>query len=171
MDTLQALKTRRSVRRFQAGQVDAGALDRALEAATYAPTGMGRQAPQLVVVQDAQTLDQLRKMNMEVLGGGKDPYYGAPTIVLALAPEDVNTYVEDASCVLTYLMLALHEEGVASVWVHREREMFASAEGKALLKKWGIPEKYQGVGSLAVGYAEGDYPQAAPRREGYVLKV
>jgi nitroreductase len=171
MDGLELLRSRRSVRKFGPGGVEPAVLDRVLEAATFAPSGQGKQSAQVVVVRDAGTLEQLRRMNAGVLGSGSDPYYGAPVIVLVLAPGDAATPVEDGSCLLTYMMLAAHYEGLASVWVHREREMFDSPEGKALLAKWGIPDKFIGVGSLAIGYMEGDCPRAAARREGYVKIV
>jgi nitroreductase len=171
MEAIELLKTRRSVRKFKPGEIDDAVLGRVLDTAVYAPTGRGLQAPQIIVVHDEETLAQLRRMNAAILGSGKDPYYGAGTIILVLSPNDVTTYIEDGACVLAYMMLAAHAEGLASVWVHREREMFDSPEGKALKKKWGIPDKFEGIGSLAVGYADGDYPKAAPRRDGYILRI
>lgn len=171
MDGLQLLKTRRSVRKFKSTEVDQTVLDRVLEAATFAPSGAGRQSAQIVVLQDKETLDQLRKMNAEVLGAKSDPYYGAPTIVLVLAAKDAPTPVEDGACLLTYMMLAAHEEQLATVWVHREREIFDSPEGKSLLTKWGLSDAYIGIGALAIGYADGDYPNPAPRRPDYIKKV
>jgi nitroreductase len=172
METFEALRTRRSVRKFKPVQVDPEVLDKVLEAATYSPCGKGLQAAQIVVVQDAETLAQLRRMNAAIWDKNiDDPYFGAPTIVLVLSPNDVPTYVEDGACVLTYMMLAAHDAGLASVWVHRERQMFASDEGKELIKKWGLPDKMEGIGSLAIGYAEGDLRVAPPRREDYILKV
>ena len=171
MDAIAALKTRRSVRKYKPDQIDPVVLDRILEISTYAPNGRGLQAAVLVVVQDEETCAQLRRMNADVMGADTDPYYGAPTIILAFAPNDVMTYVEDASSVLTYLQVAAHIEGLASVWVHRERQMFESDEGKALMKKWGLEDKFEGIGSVAIGYADGGLPEPAPRREGYILKV
>ena len=171
MDAITALKTRRSVRKFKPDQVDPAALGRILETTQFAPSGRGLQAPLLVAVQDAETVAELSRMNAAVMGADTDPYYGAPAIILAFAPNDVTTYVEDASCALTYLQVAAHVEGLASVWIHRERQMFESEEGKALMEKWGIDDKYEGIGSVAIGYAGCDLPDPAPRREGYVIRV
>ncbi|MCL1895780.1 MAG: nitroreductase family protein [Clostridiales bacterium] len=171
MDAIEALKTRRSFRKFSQDPVDPAVLDRVLETTQFAPSGRGLQSPLLVVVQDKETVAQLSRMNAAVMGAATDPYYGAPAIILAFAPNDVTTYIEDASCALTYLQVAAHVEGLASVWIHRERQMFQSDEGKALMEKWGIDAKYEGIGSVAIGYAGCDLPDPAPRREGYVLKV
>lgn len=106
-----------------------------------------------------------------MLGSANDPYYGAPVIVLALADPSVNTFIEDGACVLENMMLEAHALGLASVWVHREREIFDSGEGKALLRKWGLGETLRGIGSIALGYAAVDLPKAAPRKEGYIVKI
>lgn len=82
-----------------------------------------------------------------------------------------GTFVEDGSCVLENLMLAAHALGLASCWIHREREVFDSAEGKALLREWGLPETLRGVGAIALGYAAGPEGAAAPRKEGYVVRI
>jgi len=49
--------------------------------------------------------------------------------------------------------------------------MFESEEGKALLKEWGIEGEYIGVGSCILGYPDGNFPEAAPRKNNYVVMV
>ena len=56
-------------------------------------------------------------------------------IVLALADPAIGPWVEDASCALENMMLAAHALGLSTVWVHREREIFDSEAGKALLRE------------------------------------
>ena len=47
----------------------------------------------------------------------------------------------------------------------------AYAEGKALLREWGLPETLRGVGAIALGYAAGPEGAAAPRKDGYVVRI
>jgi hypothetical protein len=68
------------------------------------------------------------------MGGGSDPYYGAPTLVLVLADKTKITPVEDASLALGNMFTAAYSLGLGSCWVHRTRQMFESKESKALLK-------------------------------------
>lgn len=105
------------------------------------------------------------------MGVDKDPYYGAPTVVLVLADPSANTFVEDGSCVLENLMLAAHACGLSSVWVHREREIFDSEEGKKLLREWNLPETLRGVGSIALGYPAAEPTARPPRKDGYIVKI
>lgn len=169
---LDALKNRRSIRSFTDEQVSREDLDTILLAGTYAPTAMGAQSPVIVSVQDAETLAQLRRMNAAVLGGAtEDPYYGAPTIILVLGPDYCATRVEDASLALGNMMLAAYALDLGACWIHREQEMFATEEGKALLKKWHLSEDLEGVGALALGHISGDIPSPARRKEDYILRI
>ncbi len=168
---LQSLQTRRSVRSYLPEQVAEDALKAVLTAGTWAPTGMNRQAPVIVAVQDAAVIAQLSAMNAAVMGSDTDPFYGAPTVLVVLADPAVRTWVEDGSLVMGNLMNAAHAVGLASCWIHRAREVFDTAEGKALLRKWGLPDTLRGVGNCILGYAAGPLPEARPRKEGYVVRV
>jgi nitroreductase len=48
-EVLETLKTRRSVRKYTDHMVEKEKLDAIMEAATYAPTGMGQQSPTNVI--------------------------------------------------------------------------------------------------------------------------
>lgn len=169
---LKSLKERRSIRSYQNRQVDEEALNAILEAGTYAATGMNRQVPIIVVVQDKETIEQLRRMNAEIMGNpDSDPFYGAPTVLIVLASTERPTYVEDGSLVLGNLMNAAYSVGVDSCWIHRAKQEFESEEGKALLKKWGIEGDYVGIGHLILGYRDCELPAPAPRKENYIYRV
>lgn len=169
---LKALEERRSIRQYQPTLIEEDKLEAILRAGTYAATGMGKQSPIMVVVQDPDTREILRKMNAEILGNSDmDPFYGAPTIVIVLADRTIGTCVEDGSLVMGNLMNAAYAVGVDSCWIHRAKEEFDSEEGKALLKKWGIEGDYVGVGHCILGYRDCEYPDAKPRKENYVYRV
>ena len=69
------------------------------------------------------------------------------------------------------MMLAASTVGVASCWIHRAQQEFDSPEGKELLKKWGVPEYYRGVGHCILGYAASELPAAKPRKDDFVVRV
>lgn len=95
-----------------------------------------------------------------------------PTVLVVLADSTVPTWVEDGSLVMGNLLLAAAALEVGACWIHRARETFDSPEGKALLRQWGIPETYRGVGNCILGYpAEGGFKPAAPRKPDYVVMV
>ena len=150
---------RRSVRGYKPDMIPKEDLDLILEAGTYAATGMGMQSPVIVAVTDNATRDQLSKMNADVMGTDTDPFYGAPVVLVVLADKNRPTHIYAASL------------GIGSCWIHRAKEVFASEEGKALLKKWGVEGDYEGIGHCVLGYPAGDVPKAKPRKENYVYHV
>lgn len=168
---LTLLKTRRSVRSYRADPIEEEKLSAVLEAGTYAPTGMGMQSPVIVAVRTPENRQAVQELNCLARGGQGDPYYGAPVILLVLADPTRGTCVEDGACVLTTMMNAAHALGLSSCWIHGEHEMFELPEGRALLKKWGLPENLRGVGSLAIGYTKGEPPQPKLRKENYIVTV
>ena len=170
-ETLKTLKERRSCRHFKPDPVPAEILDQILEAGTYAATGMGRQSPVMIAVTDKKVRDQLSRMNAEVMGAAQDPFYGAPAVVVVLADRSVPTCVYDGSLVMGNLMNAAHSLGIASCWIHRAREEFDSAEGKAILKKLGIEGDYEGIGHCILGYAAQENKTAAPRKANYIYRI
>lgn len=171
-ETLQDLKARRSCRKYQTEQIKAEELDAILEAGIYAPTGMGKQSPVIVAVQDKATRDQLSRLNAAVMGADIDPFYGAPTVLVVLADRSARTYQADGNMVIGNLLNAAQAVGVDSCYIYRAKEVMESAEGQALLKKWGIAGDYEGIGNVILGYGlpEGK-KEAAPRKAGYVIKI
>ena len=170
--TLETLKNRRSCRAYQPRQVSEEELAAVLEAGTYAPTAMGLQSPRIVVIQDAAARAELSRMNAAVMGReGSDPMYGAPTYLLVLADANRPTAQQDGSLVMGNLMNAAASLGLGSCWINRAREMFASEEGKVLLKKWGIEGEWEGVAFCILGYPAAAPKLAAPRKADYVVRV
>ena len=170
MEAMNNLLERRSIRKYSDRQVEQELLDQVLEAGLYAASGMNSQVSVMVAVTDKETRDQLSKMNAAVMGAENDPFYGAPCVIVVLGDPERYTWVEDGSLVMGNLMNAAHALGLGSCWIHRARQMFDSEEGKALLKKWGLPETLQGVGNCILGYSAED-PTPKPRREGRIVKV
>lgn len=164
---IQAILSRRSIRSFQPRPLEPQLLEQVLEAGTFAPTGRGAQSPVIVAVKNPQDRQAVQALNCQARGFSSDPYYGAPNILLVFTATSAHTGVEDASCVLATMMLAAHALGAASCWIHGEQEMFQLPEGKALLEKWGLPQDLRGVGSLAIGYAQGPAPEPKPRKADY----
>lgn len=171
-ETLQVLQQRRSIRKYLPRQLSPETLNAILESGAMAPSGKGAQAAVMVVVQDRETLQLMSALNAEIQGKpGTDPFYAAPTCVVVLADGAVPTAVADGALVLGNLMNAAWSLQVGSCWVNRAKELFERQEGKELLKKWGLPETYIGVGNCILGYADGPVPAPAPRKETYILRV
>lgn len=170
-EVLTAIKNRRSCRAYKPEQITDAELNAVLEAGTYAASAKGLQSAKIVVVQDAETRALLSRMNAAVMGADKDPMYGAPTVIVVLADANAPCAVQDGSLVMGNLMLAASAVGLGSCWINRAKEVFASDEGKALLKKWGINGEWVGVGHCILGYPAAEPKPAAPRKADYIVRV
>ena len=166
---ITALLQRRSIRSYKPEQITDDELKTVLEAGTWAPTGMGRQDPWIVAVQNPELLKKISKMNAAFLGVDTDPFYGAPTYVLVFGSDPAvwANSVPDGSLVLGNMMNAAYAIGLGSCWINREREMFATEEGKALMREFGLPDGLIGIGALALGYPAGPSRAPKPRKENY----
>ena len=165
-EAIEVLMNRRAIRKYKPEQIDDAALKTVLDAGTYAPTARGMQRPVIVAVQNKELRDRVSALNASVMGTGSDPYYGAPTIILVLAPDD-DFGPLDACAVITNMLNAAYACDLGSCWIHRARAMFDLPEGKALLREWGLDENLRGVASMALGYADCEQPVPGPRKENY----
>jgi nitroreductase len=170
-EVLENIKTRRSVRKFRPDPVPKDILDKIIEAGLYAPSGMNRQSQIIVAITNKEVRDRLSSLNATIMGRDGDPFYGAPVVLVVLADKAFPTHVYDGSLTMQNLMLAAHELGVSSCWIHRAKEEFDSEEGKELLRAAGIEGDYEGIGHCILGYADGEYPAAPERKEGRVFYI
>ena len=173
MDAMQNLLNRRSIRQYKPDMIPQDVLERIIEAGVYAPTAMNRQSPIIIAVTNKEMRDRLSKMNAAVMGqdGSKDPFYGAPVVLIVLASMEFSMQRYDGSLVMGNLMNAAYAEGIGSCWIHRAREEFESEEGKAILKDLGIEGDYEGIGHCILGYADCEHPAPRPRKENYVYYI
>lgn len=166
--TLEDLKTRRAVRSYTDEPVTREELDAVLEAGLYAPTAMGSQRACVVAVTNRAERDAISRLNAAVMGNDGDPFYGAPVVLVVFADGSWPMTVKDGSLVMGNLLNAAHAIGLGSCWIDRAEPVFASEEGRALMKKWGVPEGYVGVGHCILGHTDAQ-PEPKPRREGFII--
>ncbi|MCQ2417981.1 MAG: nitroreductase [Oscillospiraceae bacterium] len=164
---LEAMQERRSVRKFLPDMPQKELIEQITEAGCYAASGMNRQAVITIAVTNPELRSRLSEANRKIGGWqeGVDPFYGAPVILVVLAEEGCSTGIYDGSLVMGNLMLAAHSLGLGSIWIHRAKEEFESPEWKALLSELHIEGSWTGIGHCAVGYIDGEAPDAPPRRE------
>ncbi len=171
METLEAIYTRRSIKGFTSQMPSQADIDKITKAGTSAPTGMGMQSPFIIVVKNKEVRDELSKMNAEVMGIHSDPFYNAPVIIVVLAEKSRGTYINDGTLVIGNMLNAAHAIGLGACWIHRAKEVFGSKRGKEILQEWGINGDVEGIGHIALGYANVEPKPAKPRKDGYVRVI
>ena len=170
MKATECLLNRRSIRKYKSAQITDEELNLVLEIGTLAPTAMNKQSPKIVAVQDKDDIALMSSLNAKIWGTETDPFYGAPTVVVVFADGENKNGVQDTSLVLGNLMNGAYAAGLGSCWINRAKETFETPEGKELMKKWGVDDKYVGVGNCILGYAA-EEPAPKPRKEDYCIIV
>lgn len=170
-EIIKAMEERRSIRKFKPEMPKKEDLQQIVEAGLYAANGMGRQATITVVVTNKELRDRLSAVNCKIGGWDEsvDPFYGAPAILIVLAEKDWRNRVYDGSLVMGNMMLAAHSLGLGSIWIHRAKEEFEMPEYQQLLKELGVEGEWEGIGHCAVGYIDGEMPEAAERKPNRVF--
>ena len=172
-EIIKAMKERRSIRKFKAQMPKEEDLAQIVEAGLYAASGKNQQAAIILAITNKEMRDKLSKANCKIGGwpDGFDPFYGAPAVLVVLADKNWVTSMYDGSLVMGNMMLAAHSLGLGSIWIHRAKEEFEQDTWKKLLADLGVKGEWEGIGHCAVGYIDGDKPNAAPRKDNRVFWI
>lgn len=173
MDTLEAIRTRRSVRKFAPRPIEPEKLQTVLEAARQAPSWANMQCWRFLVVQDQAVKEKLSDLSYVEAFFAPKGYKSnpaqkalaeAPVVVVACAvPGDSGDlrgqqyYLADVGIATENMMLAAHALGLGSVFVGVFDE---EAVGELL----DIPPDIRIIGLFPLGYPEGETKSGPPRK-------
>ncbi|MBM4020450.1 MAG: nitroreductase family protein [Planctomycetes bacterium] len=153
MDALEALRTRRSCRRFAARDVPRDLVEQLIDAGRLAATARNEQPWEFVAVTDGATRREI--------AGTTD--YGrfiadAPVCIAVLC-KDTKYYLEDGSAAAQNMLLAAHGLGLGACWVAGDKKPYAAT----IAQRLGAPPGVRLVALVAVGWPEGPLPKPAKR--------
>ena len=168
---MEIMLERRSIKKYLSDMPKREDIDKIIKAGLAAASGRNMQASVIVAVTNKEIRDKLAKANADVMGAKLDPFYNAPCVLVVLAEKTAHTYVYDGSLTLGNMMLAAHELGLGSCWIHRAKEVMALPEWQEWIKSLGLEGEYEGIGNLVIGYRDGEYPDKKERKEGRVVYV
>lgn len=168
---MEIILDRRSCKKYLPEMPKREDIDKVIEAGLSAASGRNLQASVIVAVTNPEIRDRLSSDNAAIMGASGDPFYGAPCVLVVLAEKTAHTYVYDGSLSLGNMMLAAHESGLGSCWIHRAKEVMAKPEWQEWIKSLGLEGEYEGIGNLVLGYADGELPAKKDRRPGRVVYV
>ena len=160
-----AIEGRRSIRSYRTDPVPEEKLEAVVKAGLMAPSAMNQQSWHFVVI-SGKGAERYRTYCIEKLG--RDPYYGAPAMILVFGKKDAIAPVCDGSLAIGNLLLAAKALGLGSCWIHCVNDLFKE---EAAAAEWGVPAGYRPVGSVALGFPAGEAPAAKPRKEGTVTRI
>lgn len=165
-ETLKTIASRRSCRAYKEDKVPLEIVKEILVAGTKAPSALNKQSASIICLQDEKVVEDLRTRLIDFRG--KDPLYGAKTVVLVYADKNSRFAFQDGTCVLENMFLAATSLGVASCWINCLHDYFATEEGnhfkKEVLK---LEDDTVTIGTCILGYAANE-PQEKPKKEDYI---
>lgn len=184
MELLDAIKSRRSIRKYQDKQIPREDLEKIIEAGIYASNAGGGQRSMIVGIRNAELVEKLGRMNMahfdrsRLLGSHvskeqpsviddptiKSGFYGAPALCIVFAQKNFMFGIPDAFCCAETMLMEAFDLGISSCIVSRAEETFDNEFGAKLLREWGVPENYIARCFVILGYCDGEYPAPKPRK-------
>ena len=150
MNFLKLATERYSVRKFSDKPLEGEVIEKILESAHVAPTGCNYQPQRILIINNEQTLEKLRRCTR--------CHFDAPCAMLICynkdecwtRPYDGNqSGIVDASIVATHMMLQAWELGVGSTWVMHFNPF-------KMCEEFSIPENIEPVALLVMGYPSSD---------------
>ena len=159
MDLAEAIKKRRSIRKYLPRKVENDKLDRVLEAGRLAPSAKNLQEWRFVVVRD-----EGRRKRLAEAAKGQTFVGEAPVVIAACATVTDYvmtcgqlTYPIDLAIAVEHMVLAAAAEGLGTCWIGA----FYEEEVKKILN---IPPEVRVVALLPLGYPD-ESPHPRPRKE------
>ncbi len=147
MEVMEAIKKRKSIRSYQAREVEQEKLDLLLEAARLAPSANNKQEWRFIVVKDKETRQRLM-----AAAKGQSFVGEAPCVIACCAQTDNHKmtcgqlcYPIDVAIAIEHMALKAVEEGLGTCWIGA----FYEDEVKKILN---IPEEIKVVELLTLGY-------------------
>jgi len=142
MHALEALYTRRSIRRFKADPVQRSQIEQIVDAGRLAATANNLQPWEFVVITD----EAMRKKIAGITDYGKF-IAQSPACIVTFCKE-TKYYLEDGSAATQNMLVAARALGLGSCWVAGDKKAYAE-EIRALL---GVPRGYKLISLVAVGH-------------------
>jgi nitroreductase len=154
LDVFEAIKTRRSIRKYKPDSIPDEKLKMILEAARLAPSAANRQPWRFVVVRDVE-----RKKALAKVANNQTFLADATVIVTAIGDPEITTrwYEKDPMIAVEHMALAAAALGYGTCWIGA----FNEEEVKRLLN---IPEGMRVIALLPIGIPD-ETPQPRPRKE------
>ncbi|MFH0856026.1 MAG: nitroreductase family protein [Candidatus Omnitrophota bacterium] len=144
MDTLDALKSRRSVRVFQGREIPGKVLEDLIDVARFSPTARNVQPWEFVVITKEPTLRKIAQLgdNAKFMAGAK--------ACIAVFCSDTRYYLEDGCSATVNILNAATDFGIGSCWVAGDKKPYCE-EISGLLA---VPAGLKLVSLVALGYPE-----------------
>ena len=170
METLSAIEKRKSTRIFEQNQISEKDLETILRAACRAPVAFGEYMNiHLTVLQKPELLEGLRVIGMDCYADPiRDMYYGAPTVIVISTKHGSVPELDmaNAGTIGQSILLAATDLGLGSCYVWGTA--LACRVEPDFIDALELPDGYEPIGSVAIGYATPEDAHAKSLAQGSI---
>lgn len=145
MDVLEAIRDRRSIRRYHRRDVPDEKLMQVLEAGRWAPSAHNSQPRKFIVIKNETTRKELAR----IAPYGSFLAEAPVAIAVVIDPSLSNHPVEDGAAATQNMLLAAHALGLGGCWVGSYGSGY-EAKAKQIL---GVPDDRRLLSLVSLGYA------------------
>lgn len=142
METLKAIKIRRSIRQFTQGSIKKNMLVTLIDAARFAPSARGVQPWEFVILTRKSVLAQIGEFAENAR------FIRECAACIAVYCSDTKYYLEDGCAATQNILLAAAALGIGSCWVAGDKKPY-SGQVSALL---GVSAAFKLVSLIALGF-------------------
>ena len=147
MEVLEAIRTRRSIRKFKREDVADELIDQILTAGTWAPSGMDNQPWRFAVIRDKKLKSAIAQLAEQT-----KMVENAPVIIPVFfdhkAGYDLTKDMQTMGACLQNMLLAIHGLGLGGVWLGEIRKNMDKVRVLC-----GAPETYELMAVVILGYS------------------
>ncbi|MFH1636885.1 MAG: nitroreductase family protein [Candidatus Woesearchaeota archaeon] len=143
METIECIKTRRSVRQYLDKPVPKEIIEELADCGRLAPTARNKQPWEFIAVTGKETLKEIS----ELATYGKF-IKDAALCIIVCGDKSNKHLVEDGCIAAENILLAAHAKGLGGCWVAGWQREY----NPELMKLLGIPEAMEIVAILSIGY-------------------
>ena len=144
MDVLEAIRTRRSIRRYKKEPVPEEMLEQILEAGRWAPSANNSQPWNFIVLKDEKLMREIA----EVTTYGKFLAKAPLGIAVIIDPNASTHPVEDGAIATQNMLLAAHALGLGACWIGSYGSVYED-KVKKMLK---VPEEKRLLSIISIGF-------------------
>jgi nitroreductase len=150
---LPLIQNRRSIRKFKDQAVAAETIDLLVEAFLRAPTSMGKNSWEFVVVTQTEKLEKLSRAKPHGASFLKNAPLG---IVVCGDPRVSDVWIENSSIASIYIHLAAAALDLGSCWIQiRERQHDDARSAEAYIADvLGLPKHLRVLSIIGIGHAD-----------------
>lgn len=149
---MEAILSRRSIRKFKADPIPDEVLQDVAKAALHAPSGMGKKTWHFIVLTNSELIAELAEAIRQELGRDQYDMYKPVALVIPSNLRDNPHGKEDNACALQNIFLAAHSYGVGSVWINQLQGICDTERIRPILDRIGVPSDHVVYGMAALGY-------------------